>query len=92
MPTYGYVETSGTQSIPGFDCKLGIGTSSGTSSSLDADDDLVRITQVVRAIHGDEAGLADETIVVRLEAVMGVCIQRQGDGQIVEDVSDLVQR
>lgn len=46
----------------------------------------------MRAIHGDEAGLANETIVPRLEAVLGVCIQRKGDGQIVEDVCDLVQR
>jgi hypothetical protein len=90
--TYGYVETDETQSSVGVDRNLAIGKSNRTGSSLNADDDFIRVTQAMRAINRDEGGLADETIVPSLEAVLGVWIQRKGDSPVVEDVSDWVQR
>lgn len=63
-----------------------------TRSSLDVDDNFVWVAEAVRTIDWDEAGPAGETMVPGLEAVLRECIEREGDGPVVEDVSDLVQR
>lgn len=72
LATYSYVDTDETLSTtPGADGKLAIGARIGNSSSLDADNDSVWVAQVVCAIYCDEGGLAGETIVPSLEAVLG---------------------
>lgn len=91
LATYSYIEAKETLPSPRADRKLAIGASGGNSSSLDADDNFVWITQAVRVIDRDKGCLAGETIVPSLEAVLGVCVQRKGDRPVVEDVSDLVQ-
>ena len=86
--THSYAETVEALSGPRIDRKQAI----GTSSSLDADDDLIGVTQAVRTVNWDEARLAGETVVPGLEAVLRAWIQREGDRPVVEDVSDLVER
>ena len=65
--THNDAEANETLSGPGVDRKLVI----GTGSSLNADDDFVRVPEAVRTIYWDKAGLAGETTVPRLEAVLG---------------------
>lgn len=73
LATYSYVDTHETLSTsPWVDRKLAIGASIGNSSSLDVDHDFVWVAQAVCAVYRDEGGLAGETIVPGLEAVLGV--------------------
>ena len=46
----------------------------------------------MRGIDWDEGGHAGETIIPGLKAVLRACVEREGDGPVVEDVSDLIQR
>jgi len=70
LATHSYVETNDIPASPRADRKLASGRSNRTGSSLNADEDSVWVTQTMGAIYRDEGGLAGETIVPSLEAVL----------------------
>lgn len=88
MSTHRHTETIEALPGPRVDEKEVI----GRGSRLDADEDFVWVTEAVRGIDWDKGGRAGETIIPGLEAVLRACVEWEGDGPVVEDVSDLIQR